>query len=185
MGNPMTGFGDGVWCGGWWGCWGFKGGECPVFGKGAGGAGAPRRTEGWGSTKTRRNARAWALHRSALRASLPCPSLAFLSSPGNRRGKGNRRLRRLEPIRGRLPPADCPEWETQISQIGADLGRAGARLLIRKGEGKGKGELGGCGALPHTPAGRSSPCTPGTSATCQLARRNSAEESQTSKPLNF
>ena len=20
MGNPMTGFGDGVWCGGWWGC---------------------------------------------------------------------------------------------------------------------------------------------------------------------
>ena len=24
----------------------------------------------------------------------------------------------------------------------------------------------GCGALPHTPAGRSSPCTPGTSATC-------------------
>ena len=24
----------------------------------------------------------------------------------------------------------------------------------------------GCGALPHAPAGRSSPCTPGTSATC-------------------
>ena len=30
------------------------------------------------STKTRRSARAWALHRSALRASLPCPSLALL-----------------------------------------------------------------------------------------------------------
>ena len=46
----------------WWvvGLFGFKGGECPVFGKGAGGAGAPRRTEGRGSTKTRRNARAWA-----------------------------------------------------------------------------------------------------------------------------
>ena len=28
--------------------------------------------------------------------------------------------------------------------------------------------IGGCGALPHTPAGRSSPCTPGTSATCHI-----------------
>ena len=113
-----------------------------------------------------------------------------------------------------------------ISQIWADFGRAGARLLrllIRKGEGKGKEELGRCGALPHAPAGEgrlmpprrtenreqnarqardgevvgcgaephrenqaskplnfqaNCPCTPGTSATCQLARRNSAEESK-------
>ena len=45
--------------------------------------------------------------------------------------------------------------------------------------------IGRCGALPHAPAGGSSPCTPGTSATCQLARWNNAEESQASKPLNF
>ena len=30
--------------------------------------------------------------------------------------RGNRRLRRLEPIRGRLPPAKLPEWEPQISE---------------------------------------------------------------------
>ena len=45
---------------------------------------------------------------------------------------------------------------------------ASARLFNRIERGFG---LEGCGALPHTPAGRSSPCTPGTSVTCQQARR--------------
>ena len=42
-----------------------------------------------------------------------------------------------------------------------------------------------CGALPHTPAGRSSPCTPGTSATCQRALTRHGERSvqaQSAKP---
>ena len=50
------------------------------------------------SAKTRRDARAWALHRSALWASLPCPSLAFLAAcgcvpnlPVGREGAGGRR----------------------------------------------------------------------------------------------
>ena len=38
------------------------------------------------------------------------------------RRRGNRRFRRLKQIRGRLPPAGLPEWETQIAQIVADFG---------------------------------------------------------------
>ena len=68
--------------------------------------------------------------------------------------------------------ADCSVaslGRPSVTQIDADFGRAGARRLSRIERKLG---LKGCGALPHTPAGRSSPCTPGTSATCQLARRN-------------
>ena len=44
-----------------------------------------------------------------------------------------------------------------------------------KGMGFGFGE---CGALPHAPAGRSSPCTPGTSTTCLKATQEGEQEIQ-------
>ena len=47
--------------------------------------------------------------------------------------------------------------------------------------------IGGCGALPHAPAGRSSPCTPGTS-DGRANKHNGItlyKENQASKPLSF
>ena len=62
----------------------------------------------------KRNARAWALHRSALGASLPCPSLASLSFLGK-----SQRMTRLARRRG---TADFTDFE-QIKGVLAHAGR--------------------------------------------------------------
>ena len=71
----------------------------------------------------KRNARAWALHRSALGASLPCPSLASLSFLGK-----SQRMTRLARRRG---TADFTDFE----QIKGVLAHAGRRRGSKEHEG--------------------------------------------------
>ena len=61
--------------------------------------------------------------------------------------------------------ADYADW----SRLGAGCRRQDCQ------NGMGMG-IWGCGALPHAPAGRSSPCTPGTSTTCLKATQEGEQE---------
>ena len=63
----------------------------------------PRRREG--------NARAWALHRSPLQGSLPCPSLAFLSFSGELSQRPHRRYRRCRRYRNAPAGRRARQWD--------------------------------------------------------------------------
>ena len=89
----------------------------------------------------------------------------------------------LSRLRACYRTQDCQNGETQMSQIDADFGVLAhadyqnifksqrtrrTQSVSRKLDNWWSGKR---GALPHTPAGRSSPCTPGTSATCHNMTR--------------
>ena len=114
MGNPMTGFGDGVWCGGWWGCLDLREVNARSLARVQGAlarpgerkGGAPRRhegTQGPGHFTVRPCGPHYRAHPLRFYRLLETADVRGTAdyADWSRLGAGYRRQ-------------DCPEWETQI-----------------------------------------------------------------------